>query len=58
MAEGGVSFLLLLLFRAAHAALEFPRLGVESELQILAYVTATAMLCQLPTLQLEATPDP
>ena len=33
--------LLLLLFRAVPGAYEFPKLGVESELQLLAYATAT-----------------
>ena len=31
------------LFRAVPAAMEVPRLGVELELQLLAYATATAM---------------
>ena len=37
------------LFRAAPTAYEVPRLGVESELQVLAYATATAMsdLCNV-----------
>ena len=42
--------------------MEVPRLGVESELQLLAYATATAMLlselCLQPTPQLTATLDP
>ena len=39
--------------------MEVPRLGVESELQLLAYTTATAMSSKphlQPTLQLPATP--
>ena len=39
-----LSLFFFLLFRAAHAALEIPRLGVESELQLLAYTTATETL--------------
>ena len=31
------------LFRAAPKHMELPRLGIESELQLLAYATATAM---------------
>ena len=43
--------------------MEVPRLGVESELQLLAYTTDTATkdpskLCLQPTQQLTATPDP
>ena len=37
---------------------EVPRLGVESELQLPAYTTATAMPHLQPTSQLMATPDP
>ena len=41
---------------------EVPRLGVELELQLLAYATATAMWdvshCLRPTTQFMATPDP
>ena len=42
--------------------MEVPRLGTESELQPLAYTTATANAasepCPRPTPQLKATPDP
>ena len=42
--------------------MEVPRLGVKSELQLLAYTTATALWdlepCLQPTPQLTATPDP
>ena len=41
--------------------MEDPRLGVESELELLAYATATTMqelLHLRPTPQLMATPDP
>ena len=40
--------------------MEIPRLGVKSELQLLAYTTATAMRepCLQPTPQLMAMPDP
>ena len=42
--------------------MEAPRLGVKSELQLLAYTTATAMQDPSrhlrPTSQLTATPDP
>ena len=43
--------------------MEVPRLEVESELQLPAYTTATAMQdpslnCNLPTLELAAMPDP
>ena len=37
---------------------EVPRLGVESELQLLAYAIATATLDPPPTPQLAAIPDP
>ena len=37
-------FVCFLLFRAAPAAYEVPRLEAESELQLLVYTTATAML--------------
>ena len=37
------SFLFFLLFRAALWHVEVPRLGVESELQLPAYTTATAV---------------
>jgi len=50
----------LFVFRAAPLAyMEVPRLGVELELQLLAYTTATVtpdLSC--PTLQLTATLDP
>ena len=50
-----VKIFFLYLFRAALAAYEFPRLEVESELQLPAYTTATAMrdlslVCDLPRL--------
>ena len=38
--------------------MEVPRLGVESELQLLAYANARSELYLQPTLQLMATPDP
>ena len=43
--------------------MEVPRLGVESELHLLAYTTATATqdlscICDLHTPQLTASPDP
>ena len=43
--------------------MEVPGLGLESELQLLVYVTAIAMqdlscICDLPTPQLVETPDP
>ena len=42
--------------------MEVPRLGVKSEVQLLAYTTATVTwdikLCLQPTLQLTATPAP
>jgi len=42
--------------------MEVPRLGVESELQLPAYTTATDIpgsdLCLGPTPQMTATPDP
>ena len=43
--------------------MEIPRLGVDSELQLPAFATATAMLdprhiCDLGTLQPAAKPDP
>ena len=55
-------FCLFLLFRARGAAYGVPRLGVESELQLLAYTTAKAILdpscvCDLHS-QLTARPDP
>ena len=45
-------FFYFLLFRAARGHTEVPRLGVELELQLLAYTTATAMpdpshICEL-----------
>jgi len=54
--SGFFKFVFLFLpFRAAPMAYEVPRLGVESELQLPAYTTATATR-DLP--QLKATPDP
>ena len=59
---GGVVFVFVFLGpRLWH--MEVPRLGVESELQLLAYSTATATpdlrrVCVLYTPQLTATPDP
>ena len=52
-----------MLFRAAPMAHEVLRLGVESELQLLAYTTAIATkdlscVCNLYTPQLTATSDP
>ena len=58
--EGFVLFLFLF-YHPQH--MEVPRLGVKSELQLLTYATATAMLARSkphlqPTPKLMATPDP
>ena len=45
-------------FRAAPVAYGSSRLGVESELQLPAYTTITAVWHLQPTPQLGATPDP
>ena len=55
--------LYLLLFLGLHPQhMEVPRQGVQSQLQLPAYPTATAMpdpsRCLQPTPQLMATPDP
>ena len=56
------SFFFFSFFTGMHPCyMEVPRLGVESELQLLAYTTATAtpdLSCLRPIPQLKATPDP
>ena len=57
-------FLIFFFFLGLHPQhMEVPRLGVESELQLPAYTTDTAMqdpslICNIYTPQLMATPDP
>ena len=62
--EMGISTFFCFCFLGPHLRhMEFPRLGVESELQLHVYTTATATpdlspVCLWPTLQLTAMPDP
>ena len=54
-----LNFFFLFVFLGLHPQLmELPMLGVESELQLSAYTTATAVQDPRPTPQLMAMPDP